>query len=191
MLINITLRNTKSYRDRQRNGNAGFCWWNHEKDKNGTGIGTKTTLSHLSAVLNASSLRTIRPDALLSWLVHWDSFSCSTLSVPNCHATQRKHEGWDTARLPKPRQGKSRGRAGRVRTMDLLVCGSNPIRSASRLPLSRLGQPDSIPVLVLPSGGVTARHRKGAAAERFTIPKDLATGVLSSPGCCGRERLDT
>ncbi|KER22127.1 hypothetical protein T265_09696 [Opisthorchis viverrini] len=33
------------------------------------------------------------------------SSSCSTLSVPSCHAIQRKHEGWDTARLPKPRQG--------------------------------------------------------------------------------------
>ncbi|KAG5451749.1 hypothetical protein CSKR_109181 [Clonorchis sinensis] len=43
------------------------------------------------------------------------SFSCSTLSVPSCHATRRKHEGWGTARLPKPRQGKSRGRGG-VRT---------------------------------------------------------------------------
>ncbi|KER20609.1 hypothetical protein T265_10887 [Opisthorchis viverrini] len=36
-------------------------------------------------------------------------FSCSTLPVPSCHATRRKHEGWDTARLPKPRQGKSSG----------------------------------------------------------------------------------
>ncbi|KAG5448238.1 hypothetical protein CSKR_105737 [Clonorchis sinensis] len=41
-----------------------------------------------------------------------------TFPVPSCHATQRKHEGWDTARVPKPRQGKSRGR-GRVRTTDL------------------------------------------------------------------------
>ncbi|KAG5455264.1 hypothetical protein CSKR_113737 [Clonorchis sinensis] len=48
------------------------------------------------------------------------SFSCSNLSVPNCRATRRKHEGWDTARLPKPRQGKSRGR-GRVRTTDLPI----------------------------------------------------------------------
>ncbi|KER29240.1 hypothetical protein T265_04087 [Opisthorchis viverrini] len=38
------------------------------------------------------------------------SSNCSTLSVPNCHATRRK--------LLKPRQGKSRGR-GRVRTTDL------------------------------------------------------------------------
>ncbi|KAG5445970.1 hypothetical protein CSKR_103056 [Clonorchis sinensis] len=37
-----------------------------------------------------------------------------------CFATQKKHEGWDTARLPKPRQGKSRGR-GRARTTDPLV----------------------------------------------------------------------
>ncbi|KER27432.1 hypothetical protein T265_05536 [Opisthorchis viverrini] len=43
---------------------------------------------------------------------------CSTFSVPDCHATRRRHEGWDTARLPKPRQGKSRGR-GWVRNTDL------------------------------------------------------------------------
>ncbi|KER33661.1 hypothetical protein T265_00547 [Opisthorchis viverrini] len=44
---------------------------------------------------------------------------------------------------------------------------SNPT-SATRLPLSRLGQPGSIPALVVPSGGMAARHRKGATAERFT-----------------------
>ncbi|KAG5441923.1 hypothetical protein CSKR_106368 [Clonorchis sinensis] len=44
------------------------------------------------------------------------------------------------------------------------VHGSNPT-SASRLPLSRLGQPDSIPALVLPSGGMAARHRKGVTAK--------------------------
>ncbi|KER20099.1 hypothetical protein T265_15392, partial [Opisthorchis viverrini] len=38
------------------------------------------------------------------------SFSCSTLSGPNCHATRRKHEGWDTARLPKHRQRRLSGR---------------------------------------------------------------------------------
>ncbi|GAA55189.1 hypothetical protein CLF_107108 [Clonorchis sinensis] len=38
------------------------------------------------------------------------ALSCSTLPMPSYHATRRKHEGWDTARLPKPRQGKSRGR---------------------------------------------------------------------------------
>ncbi|KAG5454558.1 THO complex subunit 3 [Clonorchis sinensis] len=31
------------------------------------------------------------------------NLSCSTLSVPNCHATRKKHEGWDTARLTKAR----------------------------------------------------------------------------------------
>ncbi|KAG5444114.1 hypothetical protein CSKR_101599 [Clonorchis sinensis] len=178
---------------------------------------------------------------------------CSTLSVPSCHAIRRKHEGWDIARLPKPRQGKSRGR-GRVLNTELnirnrsyivnlsvtsiqhraerkelceaddhLQCGvhiltsvncgvrgcescpgfpdprsylvssqftgtyttrwlkwlerefndrkvrgSKPTSaSASRLPLSRLGQPDIIPALVLPSGGVAARHRKGITAEQF------------------------
>ncbi|KER26763.1 hypothetical protein T265_06047 [Opisthorchis viverrini] len=46
------------------------------------------------------------------------SFSSNTRSVPKWHAIQRKHEGWDTVRLPKPGHGKSRGR-GRVGTTDL------------------------------------------------------------------------
>ncbi|KER31841.1 hypothetical protein T265_01933 [Opisthorchis viverrini] len=50
---------------------------------------------------------------------------------------------------------------------DRKVCGSNPT-SASQLPLSRLGQPGSIPALVQPSGGMAVRHRKGATAERFS-----------------------
>ncbi|KAG5454445.1 Heteroproteinous nuclear ribonucleoprotein L, partial [Clonorchis sinensis] len=59
---------------------------------------------------------------------------------------------------------------------DRKVRGSNPTRSASRLPLSRLGQPGSIPALVLPSGGMAARHRKSATAERYTA---ILTGA-----CC-------
>ncbi|KAG5450921.1 hypothetical protein CSKR_107874 [Clonorchis sinensis] len=47
-----------------------------------------------------------------------EPFSCSPLSVTSCHATRRKHEGRDTDRLPKPRQGESRGR-GRIPTTDL------------------------------------------------------------------------
>ncbi|KER20313.1 hypothetical protein T265_11120 [Opisthorchis viverrini] len=47
-------------------------------------------------------------------------------------ATGRRHEGWDTARLPKPRQGKSRGR-GRVRTTDLLVTSSPIVPSSDAL----------------------------------------------------------
>ncbi|GAA53399.1 hypothetical protein CLF_110145 [Clonorchis sinensis] len=57
----------------------------------------------------------------VQWTSRWVSRMfglCSTLSVPNCHATRRLHEDWDTARLSKPRQGKSRGR-GRIRTTDL------------------------------------------------------------------------
>ncbi|KER25547.1 hypothetical protein T265_07006 [Opisthorchis viverrini] len=41
-------------------------------------------------------------------------------SVHSCHATRRKHEDEETARLSKPRQGKSRC-IGRVRTTDLPV----------------------------------------------------------------------
>ncbi|KER23685.1 hypothetical protein T265_08492 [Opisthorchis viverrini] len=52
------------------------------------------------------------------WCSREKSFSCSTLLVPSFHATRRGHEDWDTHRLPKPIQRKSRGR-GRVRTMNL------------------------------------------------------------------------
>ncbi|KAG5442659.1 Phospholipase A-2-activating protein, partial [Clonorchis sinensis] len=48
------------------------------------------------------------------------------------------------------------------------VRGSNPT-SASRLPLSRLGQPGSNAALVLPSGGMAARHRKGVTAGRIIV----------------------
>ncbi|KER30013.1 hypothetical protein T265_03492 [Opisthorchis viverrini] len=154
------------------------------------------------------------------------SISCSTLSVPSCHATRKRDEGWDTAWLPKPIQGKSRGRAGWVRTTDLLwnskltdatlfpathgreyrlnqasdlyyvklehctlsglvtwklvnkstereftdrkVRGLNPT-SASRLPLPRLGQPDSIPALMLPLGSMSARYRMGVTPEGFSL----------------------
>ncbi|KAG5449914.1 hypothetical protein CSKR_103649 [Clonorchis sinensis] len=60
--------------------------------------------------------------------------------------------------------GEMAQRLERERT-DRKVRGSNP-SSASRLLLSRLGQPGSIPALVLPSGGMAARHRKGATGER-------------------------
>ncbi|GAA50173.1 immunoglobulin-binding protein 1b [Clonorchis sinensis] len=49
---------------------------------------------------------------------------------------------------------------------DQKVRGSNRT-SASRLPLSRLGQPGSIPALVLPSGGMAVRHRK--ARDRKSV----------------------
>ncbi|KER25110.1 hypothetical protein T265_07397 [Opisthorchis viverrini] len=56
---------------------------------------------------------------------------------------------------------------------------SNPT-SASRLPLSRLGQPDSIPGLVSPSCGMATRHRKGATAERcFLFPTTQIQSAIS------------
>ncbi|KER31396.1 hypothetical protein T265_12974 [Opisthorchis viverrini] len=49
---------------------------------------------------------------------------------------------------------------------DRKVCGSNRT-SASRIPLSRLGQPGNIPALVLPPVGMAAKHGEGATTERF------------------------
>ncbi|KAG5455047.1 hypothetical protein CSKR_100956 [Clonorchis sinensis] len=62
----------------------------------------------------------------------------------------------DTARLGRHRMG---CRWQECESTDRKVRGSNPT-SASRLPLSRLGQPGSILALVHPSGGMAARHRK-------------------------------
>ncbi|KER25420.1 hypothetical protein T265_07102 [Opisthorchis viverrini] len=45
---------------------------------------------------------------------------------------------------------------------------SNPT-SASRLPLSELRQPRSIPALEFPSDGMVARHRKDVTAERLRL----------------------
>ncbi|KAG5455292.1 ATP-binding cassette sub- F member 1 [Clonorchis sinensis] len=55
-----------------------------------------------------------------------------------------------------------------------------------RLEGSWLGQPGSIPALVLPSGGMVARHRKGATAERrshgkTTLLRHIASRAINIP----------
>ncbi|KAG5452188.1 hypothetical protein CSKR_104288 [Clonorchis sinensis] len=57
------------------------------------------------------------------------------------------------------------------------VRGSNPT-SVSRLPLSGLGQPGSISALILPSGGMAARHRKRATAELFPVHNRLSPAYM-------------
>ncbi|KER22348.1 LOW QUALITY PROTEIN: hypothetical protein T265_14881, partial [Opisthorchis viverrini] len=73
------------------------------------------------------------------------------------------------------------GRDGQREFTDRKVRGSNPI-SASRLLLSRLGQPGNILALVPSSGGMAAVHRKGAKVERFfyRIPFVWLRSVLPS-----------
>ncbi|GAA56357.1 hypothetical protein CLF_110701, partial [Clonorchis sinensis] len=46
-----------------------------------------------------------------------------------------------------------------------------------------LGQPGNITALVLPLGGMAARHQKGATAERPTIPLKLSTHYLKKQRC--------
>ncbi|KAG5442216.1 hypothetical protein CSKR_100197, partial [Clonorchis sinensis] len=101
------------------------------------------------------------------------------------YLSRRASFGWHGSYEPKRCYSQTGGemaqRSERERT-DWKVRGSNPA-SASRLPLSRLGQPGSILALVLPSGGVAARHRKGATAERFFLqPNDyyLLERLISS-----------
>ncbi|KAG5441837.1 hypothetical protein CSKR_113182 [Clonorchis sinensis] len=74
--------------------------------------------------------------------------------------------------------------------------------SASRLPLSGLGQPGGIPALALPLGGMAARHRKGSCcrlfdftsnrpgdvihfAENSSTAHDRFSSSWGSPGRCG------
>ncbi|KER24587.1 hypothetical protein T265_07782 [Opisthorchis viverrini] len=40
------------------------------------------------------------------------SLSCSTLSLPSCHATRRLHEGWDTVRWPSLDRGNLGAKVG-------------------------------------------------------------------------------
>ncbi|KAG5453399.1 hypothetical protein CSKR_110027 [Clonorchis sinensis] len=69
---------------------------------------------------------------------------------------------------------------------DRKIRGSNPT-FACQLPLSSLGQPGSIPALVLPSGGAAVRHRKGVTAERsfcsvlFRPKPNIVDGVIERP----------
>ncbi|KAG5455104.1 hypothetical protein CSKR_107362 [Clonorchis sinensis] len=72
---------------------------------------------------------------------------------------------------------------------DRRVRGWNPT-SASRFPLSKLGQLVSMSALVLPSGGVAAiayRHRKCAAAERFFRASNEAADGFS--GAVSRSKV--
>ncbi|KAG5445102.1 hypothetical protein CSKR_104004 [Clonorchis sinensis] len=71
---------------------------------------------------------------------------------------------------------------------DRKVRGSNPT-SASRLPLSRLEQPGSIPAFVLPSGSMAARHRMGVRSlSRLGQPGSIPALVLPSGGMAARHR---
>ncbi|KAG5445016.1 hypothetical protein CSKR_105028 [Clonorchis sinensis] len=71
---------------------------------------------------------------------------------------------------------------------DRKVRGSIPT-SVSRLPLSRLGQPGSIPALVLPSGGMAARHRK-VVLLRYTELHLVSTGDSNESLVYGILRLN-
>ncbi|KAG5446549.1 hypothetical protein CSKR_101516, partial [Clonorchis sinensis] len=87
------------------------------------------------------------------------------------------------------------------RFTDQKVCGSNPT-SASRLP-SRLGQPGNIPTLVLLSGGMVGKHRKGATAERLSflflpmrnhlprLPKSSVIKILAAGPLYGKYAVRT
>ncbi|KER26429.1 hypothetical protein T265_06344 [Opisthorchis viverrini] len=72
------------------------------------------------------------------------------------------------------------GRSERVQWLereftDRKVRGLNPT-SASRLFLSRLEQPGSVPALVLASGGISVRHRKCVTARRLSIILFIESG---------------
>ncbi|KER21750.1 hypothetical protein T265_09989 [Opisthorchis viverrini] len=134
--------------------------------------------------------------------------SIPTLVLPSCSMAVRHRKGVTPERLtylPSPRKesGSKQGsilhlvrsnrynqahRARRPKWLereftDRKVRGSNPT-SVSRLPLSRLGQPGSIPALVPPSVGMVARHRKGATTERlfiiFLINSTSSAGLLET-----------
>ncbi|KAG5440993.1 hypothetical protein CSKR_109688 [Clonorchis sinensis] len=99
---------------------------------------------------------------ILSWLGKGHSIPAFVLSSGGVAARHRK----DVATGDSEAKGTRWPKWLEREFTDRKVRGSNPT-SASQLPLSRLGQPGSIPALVLPSGGMAARHRKGATAKRL------------------------
>ncbi|KAG5453260.1 hypothetical protein CSKR_108466 [Clonorchis sinensis] len=74
--------------------------------------------------------------------------------------------------------------------IDQKVRGSNPT-SASRLPLSRLGQPGSIPALVQASSGMAVGNERVLQPNNFEIftPENQFTG--STPNHIGGHCVDT
>ncbi|KER28351.1 hypothetical protein T265_04808 [Opisthorchis viverrini] len=67
---------------------------------------------------------------------------------------------------------------------------SNPI-AAFWLTLSKLEQPGSIQAIVLPSGGLTARHRKGVTIERFLATQRPERSVDKTNLCRKTEKHHT
>ncbi|KAG5452092.1 hypothetical protein CSKR_107931 [Clonorchis sinensis] len=69
---------------------------------------------------------------------------------------------------------------------DRKIRGSDPT-SASRIPLSRLGQPGSILALVLPSGCMAARHKRALQLNFFMPGRQIKLlrilESLFSPAC--------
>ncbi|KER25377.1 hypothetical protein T265_07176 [Opisthorchis viverrini] len=72
-------------------------------------------------------------------------------------------------------------------SVSIQVRVSNPT-SASRLPLSRLGQRGTIPALVLPSGGMASRHRKSATVERLQKWSRHKIGIVNMPNSKWRKQ---
>ncbi|KAG5442903.1 hypothetical protein CSKR_107392 [Clonorchis sinensis] len=71
---------------------------------------------------------------------------------------------------------------------DRRVRGSNPT-SASRLSMSRLGQPGRIPVLVLPSDDMAVVYRKGVTAERTYTYQVVMVNKQNELEVCGADPL--
>ncbi|KAG5442615.1 Peptidase inhibitor 16 [Clonorchis sinensis] len=105
------------------------------------------------------------------------SFSCSTVSVPNRHATKRKHEGWDTRILPGcpslDRGSRETEAVARARIYWPEGSWFKPDICIS-ISLFRLGQPGSIPAPMLPSGGMAPGHQRGVTAEMWS-----STGLIN------------
>ncbi|KER33718.1 hypothetical protein T265_00406 [Opisthorchis viverrini] len=91
-----------------------------EKEKHCTAVSSLLGVMSTSRVTRGIRILSLPASTLNRSAPSGCSASSSILSVPSCHAIRRKREGWDTTRLPKPRQGKSRGRC-RIRTTDLPV----------------------------------------------------------------------
>ncbi|KER22973.1 LOW QUALITY PROTEIN: hypothetical protein T265_14742 [Opisthorchis viverrini] len=98
--------------------------WNVNHDRSSEGK-IKYEISHIITILGCLSPNDTR-------------LSRNRSAIPGCHASWREHEGWDTARLPKPRQEKSGGKDRDSTTLppDRLVARLLVVRGLAALGLA-------------------------------------------------------
>ncbi|KER22025.1 hypothetical protein T265_09779 [Opisthorchis viverrini] len=105
------------------------------------------------------------------------------LSVYSCYVTRRKYEDWDTARLSKPRQRKSRGK-GQVRNTDHPV-NVTPFRCLAAMSLEGSTRAGILPGCPSLDRGCREADLRLEQRAFWPLYTSVASVLLScTPNCC-------